>query len=109
MNHPRMRAFAASLGIEIADTNHFFALLSDSGKKAVDLETFVTGCIRMKGQALSVDLQDLLIKQNRFTQTVEKKLEAIRQQLTLILQYKLDQGKMNRTESIEQALAPFNS
>jgi len=84
MSDARMQAFAASLGIEVADANRFFALLSDGGKKEVDLETFVTGCIRMKGPAMSVDIQDLRskldkrIEDNRtFRQQLDKRLEEV--------------------------------
>jgi len=88
IDHPKMIAFASALGLEINDAKHFFNLLSDGGNKDVDLETFVTGCIRMKGQALSMDLQDLMIKQQRFQAAqanfeskIEDTLQTIRDKL----------------------------
>jgi len=38
----------------------FFNLLSSNGNKPVDLETFVVGCIKLKGAAKSMDLMDLV-------------------------------------------------
>lgn len=61
--NPKLVAFFASLELEITDAAHFFEMLSDYGKKKVTLDTFVTGCIRMRGQALAVDLHYLTSKQ----------------------------------------------
>jgi voltage-gated sodium channel len=81
MGHPKMWAFAPSLGIEISDAKHFFELLSEHGRKQVDLETFVTGCIRMKGQAQSIDLLDLKATQVQHAHKAEKTLQAINKRL----------------------------
>jgi hypothetical protein len=62
MDDPKMRAFAESLHIEIADAAHFFRILAENGTTAVDIKAFVDACVRMKGQALSVDLQDLMMQ-----------------------------------------------
>mmetsp|Transcript_105885 Transcript_105885/g.297726 ORF Transcript_105885/g.297726 Transcript_105885/m.297726 type:complete len:515 (-) Transcript_105885:178-1722(-) len=84
MTHPRMLAFAASLGIEISDAHHFFSLLSDQGRKQVDLDTFVTGCIRMRGTAQSIDVLDLvnrqkmsLAEQERFNRLCEVRFHSL--------------------------------
>merc|ERR1719265_1268164 len=55
-----MHAFAQSLEIDTSDTKQFFCILSDHGKRTVDIETFVVGCIKLKGQAKSMDLMDLV-------------------------------------------------
>lgn len=68
--NPKMTAFFASLDIEIEDGTTFFNTLSEGGKKKVTLDQFVTGCIRMRGQARSIDLHELILKmdamQDRF-------------------------------------------
>lgn len=62
IENPKLVAFFASLEIEITDATHFFEMLSEYGQKSVTLENFVTGCIRMRGQALAVDLHYLTTK-----------------------------------------------
>jgi len=63
--NPRMQAFASSLEIDISDARQFFLVLSDRGKRPVDLETFVVGCIKLRGAAKSVDLMDLSFDHKR--------------------------------------------
>lgn len=55
----RMVAFASAMDIEAVDFCHFFNILSMGGKTALDLETFVDGCIRMRGQARSMDVFEI--------------------------------------------------
>merc|ERR1712216_152850 len=62
LQHPAMMTFAECLEIDIMDLETFFPILSARGSKAVDLETFVEGCIKLRGQARSMDVMDLLIK-----------------------------------------------
>jgi len=59
LHQPQMHAFASSLDIDVTDARRFFEVLSDRGHRAVDIETFVVGCIKMRGPARSVDLVDL--------------------------------------------------
>jgi len=59
---PAMISFAQSLEIDIMDLEAFFLILSARGSKSVDLETFVEGCIKLRGQARSMDVMDLMIK-----------------------------------------------
>jgi len=56
---PRMQAFVTSLEMEITDAKKFFEVLSDRGRRPVDIATFVVGCIKLRGPAKSVDLADL--------------------------------------------------
>jgi len=56
---PQMQAFTASLQIDISDASSFFLDISDRGKRLVDMDTFVVGCIKLKGPAKSVDVVDL--------------------------------------------------
>jgi hypothetical protein len=60
LENPILQAFVGSMDIEIDDAKHFFRILSKGGKRSVDVQTFVDGCIKMKGMARSMDLLDLL-------------------------------------------------
>jgi len=59
VSSPELQAFTSSLEIHVADARQFFSVISGRGKYPVDLETFVVGCIKLKGAAKSVDLMDL--------------------------------------------------
>lgn len=68
MSDARMVAFAESLDIDTSNLEQFFNILSQNGRRAVDLETFVVGCIKLRGMAKSMDMMDVLISQRRLTE-----------------------------------------
>lgn len=83
---PHMHAFANSLEIDLTDAKQFFQVLSNSGRRAVNIETFVVGCIKLKGMARSMDLMDLVyqhrqavVHQEMFEKKVFKRLDELRQ------------------------------
>jgi len=52
--------YLASIGIEVHNTKAFFKLLlNSSGEDNLEIDAFVTGCMRMKGFATSIDLMAL--------------------------------------------------
>lgn len=61
LSDPRLAAFAESLEIDTMDLQQFFTILSAGGRRRVDLDTFVIGCIKLRGAAKSMDLIDLLL------------------------------------------------
>jgi hypothetical protein len=81
-NDPHMLAFASALEIDLMDAKEFFRVLSNEETCGVDLETFVTGCIKLKGTARSMDLMDLIQshhtgmqKQTEFFTSLHKKID----------------------------------
>eukprot|EP00929_Paragymnodinium_shiwhaense_P096628 TRINITY_DN58275_c0_g1_i1.p1 TRINITY_DN58275_c0_g1~~TRINITY_DN58275_c0_g1_i1.p1 ORF type:complete len:686 (-),score=165.63 TRINITY_DN58275_c0_g1_i1:286-2343(-) len=75
-------AFASTLEIEITDLKQFFSILSKGGTKDVDVETFVVGCIKMRGNARSMDLVSLITMEKEFVREVREFLEVARAELT---------------------------
>merc|ERR1712050_69807 len=67
LKDPEMVAFASSLEIEVVDVAQFFNIISGNGKYPVDVETFVVGCIKLKGLAKSIDLLGLIHLQKKAT------------------------------------------
>lgn len=59
-----MVEFAASLDIEESDLTMCFSILTGNGRLTVDTDTFVVGCIKLRGNARSVDVIDLAMGQN---------------------------------------------
>eukprot|EP00929_Paragymnodinium_shiwhaense_P014859 TRINITY_DN12281_c0_g4_i1.p1 TRINITY_DN12281_c0_g4~~TRINITY_DN12281_c0_g4_i1.p1 ORF type:complete len:575 (+),score=120.23 TRINITY_DN12281_c0_g4_i1:298-2022(+) len=89
LNNPRSVAFASTLDIGVTDLKQFFAALSRNGKQSVDLETFVVGCIKLRGWARSMDLVELMyfhrqavaqtrLQQRQFHDFCLAKFEAIK-------------------------------
>eukprot|EP00419_Tripos_fusus_P044429 CAMPEP_0172823288 /NCGR_PEP_ID=MMETSP1075-20121228/17224_1 /TAXON_ID=2916 /ORGANISM="Ceratium fusus, Strain PA161109" /LENGTH=596 /DNA_ID=CAMNT_0013664399 /DNA_START=77 /DNA_END=1864 /DNA_ORIENTATION=- len=71
IDDPRMISFSSSLEIERTDLMQFIEVLSSKGEHGVDLDTFVDGCIRLRGAAKSLDVYDLLIHQHSLAKEVE--------------------------------------
>merc|ERR1711862_399392 len=62
LTDPALKAHFDVRGIDIKDAHGFFDMLTTldgEGNTEVEIETFVAGCLRMKGMATSVDLQTL--------------------------------------------------
>jgi len=55
----KMLAFLDSLDIDASDVWQFFSTLSMDGSRSLDVETFVMGCMKLRGTARSLDLQCL--------------------------------------------------
>jgi len=56
MSDPSLSAFMSNLEVDICDVVQFFEALSHDGEILVDADTFVDGCLKLKGWARSVDL-----------------------------------------------------
>merc|ERR1712187_69315 len=52
------------LDIDIHDSNYLFDMLDDDGSGEVDMEEFVSGCLRLKGNAKSIDIHTLIFEVN---------------------------------------------
>jgi len=60
MQREHFRAYFDMRGLEVKDVTAFFRILEQSaGSSEVSLEAFITGCMRLTGQATSLDLQTL--------------------------------------------------
>eukprot|EP00747_Dinoflagellata_sp_TGD_P085320 gnl/TRDRNA2_/TRDRNA2_162842_c4_seq1.p1 gnl/TRDRNA2_/TRDRNA2_162842_c4~~gnl/TRDRNA2_/TRDRNA2_162842_c4_seq1.p1 ORF type:complete len:110 (+),score=24.00 gnl/TRDRNA2_/TRDRNA2_162842_c4_seq1:121-450(+) len=69
-----MQAFMSKLEIEAMELETLFKLLSDDGHQTVDLETFVVGCMKIRGPARSMDLVGLIEMEHKKGRKVEKLL-----------------------------------
>merc|ERR1719189_2080133 len=60
----KIRFSFKALDIDIHDSNYLFDMLDDDGSGEVDMEEFVTGCQRLKGNAKSIDIHTLIFTIN---------------------------------------------
>jgi len=67
MNNGKLKYFLAALGLDIKDAERFFEILDDNNSE-IDIGLFVDACMKLKGAASSIDLQDLMLK----TQQLER-------------------------------------
>lgn len=81
---PEMVAFASSLDVEILDVKQFFSALSSRGRHPVDLDTFVVGCIKLKGLAKSMDLLELMENHKQVSRVHERQFTRILRRLDAI-------------------------
>merc|ERR1719428_2832781 len=51
-----VRAYFASLELEVSDAWTLFKLLDTEGLCEISIEDFVVGCLKLRGQARSIDL-----------------------------------------------------
>eukprot|EP00747_Dinoflagellata_sp_TGD_P138212 gnl/TRDRNA2_/TRDRNA2_175762_c0_seq18.p1 gnl/TRDRNA2_/TRDRNA2_175762_c0~~gnl/TRDRNA2_/TRDRNA2_175762_c0_seq18.p1 ORF type:complete len:346 (+),score=65.99 gnl/TRDRNA2_/TRDRNA2_175762_c0_seq18:55-1038(+) len=79
-----LEAFAASLQIDITEMEHTFKMLSGDGKDAVDAESFVVGCMKVKGAARSMDLISLMHEVRRMEHEATNERRSAQLQLESI-------------------------
>mmetsp|Transcript_138944 Transcript_138944/g.245223 ORF Transcript_138944/g.245223 Transcript_138944/m.245223 type:complete len:753 (-) Transcript_138944:36-2294(-) len=60
-----MLAFMQSVEIDTMDCEQFFNILSCGGTQGVDIETFVVGCMKLRGMARSMDLMAVAYTQRQ--------------------------------------------
>jgi hypothetical protein len=59
-------------------------VISEGGRRSVDLETFVVGCIKLKGAAKSADLMDLIYKSKKAYAEQRKALADMQNTVTKV-------------------------
>lgn len=77
----RVRAYFKTLDIDYQDLKTFFELLQDNADEeepAVDIASFVSACMRLKGNAKSVDVMALRYEQRKLQDKLYGLLEPLR-------------------------------
>eukprot|EP00928_Gymnodinium_smaydae_P031275 TRINITY_DN22_c0_g2_i1.p1 TRINITY_DN22_c0_g2~~TRINITY_DN22_c0_g2_i1.p1 ORF type:complete len:732 (+),score=185.01 TRINITY_DN22_c0_g2_i1:301-2196(+) len=78
LENEQVRAYFATHNLDTSEAHELFRLLAgDSGEDCVDIEEFVMGCMRLKGQAKSADMMVLL----RETKILNRKLRTLAQRV----------------------------
>jgi len=76
MEDDRVQTWLAAMGLEIRDADIIFEMV-DSGENRVDVQNFVSGLARLKGQARAVDLVQVL----RYSRSIMDLLVDVKGQL----------------------------
>jgi len=84
MTRKEVRSTLSGLGLDIQDAEVFFNTLSCiNDKKHVNIESFVTCCLRLRGAATSIDLQNMELHTRSRLKRLDDKLQAL---LTLVVE-----------------------
>eukprot|EP00413_Alexandrium_margalefii_P039299 CAMPEP_0204603214 /NCGR_PEP_ID=MMETSP0661-20131031/57126_1 /ASSEMBLY_ACC=CAM_ASM_000606 /TAXON_ID=109239 /ORGANISM="Alexandrium margalefi, Strain AMGDE01CS-322" /LENGTH=751 /DNA_ID=CAMNT_0051614259 /DNA_START=22 /DNA_END=2277 /DNA_ORIENTATION=+ len=65
------------LDIDIADSNYLFDMLDLDGSGEVDMEEFVSGCLRLKGNAKSIDIHTLMFEVKHLMKKVDHAVSGL--------------------------------
>merc|ERR1719456_593943 len=85
----RVRAYFASLELDISEARALFVLLDVEETDEVPIEKFINGCLRMRGDAKSIDVnmilyenEKMLCKLTSFTDYAEEMFDRLEKGLT---------------------------
>jgi voltage-gated sodium channel len=76
----RVWSYFQALGIEAHDAERLFSLLDEDGSGDISVDEFLSGCLRLKGSARSIDVYALLHDQRRLASrfcAIEEAQEAV--------------------------------
>merc|ERR550525_446985 len=65
LKNKRVRAHLASMGLHLHEAEGLFRLLDVDGNGVVSTEEFIFGCMRLAGNAKSIDLATLMYENKR--------------------------------------------
>merc|ERR1712129_194924 len=60
MQDPRVQCYLYALGLDTSDVGRLFGLLDTDNSADVDVEEFLVGCLRLKGNARSIDVYAMM-------------------------------------------------
>mmetsp|Transcript_108700 Transcript_108700/g.350927 ORF Transcript_108700/g.350927 Transcript_108700/m.350927 type:complete len:598 (+) Transcript_108700:68-1861(+) len=75
LEDPRVQGYFTALGLDPNDTERLFKLIDTDNTGDVDIGEFLDGCIRLKGQARSIDVYSIM----RDLKNLEMKLDSLRE------------------------------
>lgn len=91
----KVQAYFASLELDTSDAWELFKLLDQNETHVIDVEEFVLGCLRLKGNARAIDIAKMTYE-NR---TTRKKLTQIMESIESLLADTLDDERLGRTST----------
>jgi hypothetical protein len=81
-----MRAYLEALGLEVFDVDLFFRMLQEASPETdVPIDSFVQGCMRMRGNASSLDMQALSFQSKADYRSLARKLGRLEKRLEELL------------------------
>merc|ERR1712032_240522 len=81
LRNPEVMAYFASLDLDVSNAHRLFRLLDTNNNNEVGVREFLDGCMRLKGEAKSIDVNMLVYEIKRLPlmlRTALRDLEATR-------------------------------
>jgi len=72
----RVASYFQALGLDPRDTDRLFCLIDDDDSGTISIEEFLDGCLRLKGQARSIDVHNVIHDMRRLFLKVDR-LESV--------------------------------
>jgi len=82
----RVQAYFASLELQPGDAWELFKLFDTDGQNAVDIDEFLSGCMRLKGTARALDIAKLAYESKWLSMKFTKFIGHVEHRLTAITQ-----------------------
>merc|ERR1719215_854331 len=84
----KVKAYFQSMDLDVSQAHVLFELLDSDGSDQVELQEFLDGCMRLKGNAKSIDLNKLILMNRRcneammgFLPKAEARIQALEDML----------------------------
>merc|ERR1719284_1939562 len=75
LDDPAIQLYFKAVDLDIAEARNLFLLLDSDGSGAVETGEFVTGCLRLKGDAKAIDLATLMYDTRRWQTGINKTMQ----------------------------------
>mmetsp|Transcript_37526 Transcript_37526/g.100020 ORF Transcript_37526/g.100020 Transcript_37526/m.100020 type:complete len:183 (-) Transcript_37526:38-586(-) len=72
LKDPRVQSYFTALGLELHDTARLFNLIDDDGSGDVSIDEFLDGCLRLKGEAKSIDMHSVIHQMRRLEDRISQ-------------------------------------
>mmetsp|Transcript_56434 Transcript_56434/g.127326 ORF Transcript_56434/g.127326 Transcript_56434/m.127326 type:complete len:308 (+) Transcript_56434:2-925(+) len=79
LEDPRVQGYFTALGLDPNDTERLFKLIDDDGSGDVDVGEFLDGCLRLKGQARSIDVYAIMHDLKLLDTKVEEVMDVLKE------------------------------
>jgi len=74
----RVQAYMHTLGMSVSEAQGLFHLLDIDSRGVIDVHEFIMGCLRLKGEAKSIDVVTLMYENKKVARTVTSNIQEIR-------------------------------
>jgi len=76
LTNPKVSAYFASLELDVMHAHRLFKLLDKDNSNEVGLDEFLDGCMRLKGEAKSIDVNILVYEMDRLSKQITAMVQA---------------------------------
>lgn len=86
LGQPKTKTFLGAMDLEVSDAWELFKLLDTDESSLIDVEEFVTGCLRLKGPAKAFDIAKLSYEQKAMQKALKILIKSVEIKLDEMLE-----------------------